>query len=117
MEKLSAGEILLVCFGAILALSGFITSIGNAIEKVVRWVKASKAPADNMDDRIKALEEWQKTVNRKLDNDQQHFEAIDASNRVTQVALLALLDHGIDGNNIDQMQHAKDELQTHLINR
>ena len=25
--------------------------------------------------------------------------------------------HGIDGNNIDQMQHAKEELQNHLINR
>lgn len=31
--------------------------------------------------------------------------------------LLALLDHGIDGNNIEQMQHAKEELQNHLINR
>ena len=54
---------------------------------------------------------------KKLDNDKHHFDAIDASNRVTQLALLALLDHGIDGNNIDQMQHAKEELQTHLINR
>ena len=32
-------------------------------------------------------------------------------------ALLALLDHGIDGNNISQMQEAKTALQNHLINR
>ena len=117
MENLSLGEIVLVTIGAILALCGFITTVGNAIEKVVRWVKASKAPTDNMAVRVQALEDWKETVDKKLEKDQKHFESIDASNRVTQVALLALLDHGIDGNNIDQMQHAKDELQTHLINR
>ena len=117
MENLSLGEIVLVTIGAVLALCGFITTVGSAIEKVVKWFKASKVPADNMVVRVKALEDWQKTVNTKLDKDQKHFDSIDASNRVTQVALLALLDHGIDGNNIDQMQHAKDELQTHLINR
>lgn len=117
MENLSLGETVLVIIGAILALCGFITTVGSAVERIVKVFKAAKAPADNMADRITALETWQKTVNRKLENDQRHFESIDASNRVTQVALLALLDHGIDGNNIDQMQHAKDELQTHLINR
>jgi hypothetical protein len=117
MENLSLGEIVLIVVGAILALAGFISSVGGAVEKIVKVVKTAKAPADNREERITALENWRKTVDRKLDNDQRHFESIDASNRVTQVALLALLDHGIDGNNIDQMQHAKDELQTHLINR
>ena len=117
MENLSLGEIVLVTIGAILALCGFITTVGTAIEKVVKWVKESKAPADDVADRVKALEEWQKTVKRKLDKDQEHFDSIDANYRVTLVALLALLNHGIDGNNIDQMQHAKDELQSHLINR
>lgn len=101
----------------VLAVASAIVLLSNAIEKIVKAVKVAKAPTDNLADRITALETWQKTVNTKLDKDQRHFDAIDASNRVTQVALLALLDHGIDGNNIDQMQHAKDELQTHLINR
>ena len=117
MENLTSGEIFALVIGGLLALAGAISTIGGAVEKIVRVVKAAKAPSDNRDERITALETWRKTVDRKLDNDKRHFEAIDASNRVTQVALLALLDHGIDGNNIDQMQHAKDELQTHLINR
>ena len=37
--------------------------------------------------------------------------------RIKKIKVSALLDHGIDGNNIDQMQHAKEELQNHLINR
>ena len=33
------------------------------------------------------------------------------------MALLALLDHGIDGNNIEQMKQAKEDLQRHLVER
>lgn len=94
-----------------------ILLISNAIEKIIKWWKTAKAPNNELSDRIGKLEERMKTAEKKLDADKDHFDAIDASNRVTQVALLALLDHGIDGNNIDQMQHAKEELQTHLINR
>ena len=117
MGNLSVGEIILVTIGGILALCGIITTVGNAIDKVVKWFKAAKSPTDNLADRVTDLENWKETIDRKLAKDQQHFASIDNSNRVTQVALLALLDHGIDGNNIDQMRHAKDELQTHLINR
>lgn len=117
MEQLTLGQTVVIVIGAILAVAGAVSTVGGAIEKIVKLVKAAKAPDGSRDERITALENWRKTVDRKLDNDKKHFEAIDASNRVTQVALLALLDHGIDGNNIDQMQHAKDELQTHLINR
>ena len=102
---------------AVLAVASAIVLLSNAAEKIVKAVKAAKAPNDKQNDRISALEEWRKTVDRKLDSDKTHLDSIDAGNRVTQLALLALLDHGIDGNNIDQMQHAKEELQNHLINR
>lgn len=117
MGNLSVGEIILVTIGGFLALCGMIATVGNAVEKVAKWFKVAKSPTDDLTDRLTDLESWRETVDRKLAKDQQHFASIDNSNRVTQVALLALLDHGIDGNNIDQMRHAKDELQTHLINR
>jgi hypothetical protein len=56
-------------------------------------------------------------VDGKLNNDNDRLESLDEGSRVTQRAILALLDHGIDGNNIDQMQDAKKALQSHLINR
>lgn len=102
---------------AILAAASAIVLIANAIEKITKAVKAAKAPGEQQDKRLEDLERRMDVAEKKLDNDKQHFDAIDASNRVTQVALLALLDHGIDGNNLEQMQHAKEELQTHLINR
>lgn len=98
------------------AVSAFLL-LTNAAEKIAKARQAAKAPNVKQDERIGALEKWKAEVDKRLDKGGHHFDAIDASNRVTQLALLALLDHGIDGNNIDQMQHAKEELQTHLINR
>lgn len=94
----------------ILAIVSAFILIATAVEKIAKAVKAAKAPNDLQNERLATLEAWRKEVDRKLIVD-------DDGNRVTQRALLALLDHGIDGNNIEQMQHAKEELQDHLINR
>lgn len=102
---------------AILAVASAIVLLANAAEKIIKAVKAVKAPEQRQNAEIEEIKQRLDEVERKLDNDKRHFDTIDASNRVTQVALLALLDHGIDGNNIKQMQLAKEELQTHLINR
>ena len=103
--------------GGILAACGGISTIGSAVEKIVKAVKAAKAPNDRQNERLTELENWRRSVDGKLDADKRRLDSMDAGNRVTQLALLALLDHGIDGNNIEQMQHAKEELQKHLINR
>lgn len=113
MENWTPTEI----WAAVLAAASAIVLLANAAEKISKAWQAAKAPNLRQDERLANLEKWKEEVDKKLANGQVHFEAIDASNRVTQVALLALLDHGIDGNNIEQMQHAKEELQTHLINR
>ena len=114
MDALTIGGLIV---GGLLALCGAISTIGGAVEKIAKAVKAAKAPNDQQNARLQDLEARMATVERKLDSDKLHLDRIDADNRFTQLALLALLDHGIDGNNIDQMQHAKEELQQHLINR
>lgn len=101
----------------ILAGASAFLLIANAVSMIVKAVKAARAPNAKQDERLAALEAWRADVDRKLMNDNAHLANIDSDNRVTQRALLALLDHGIDGNNIEQMQHAKEELQDHLINR
>lgn len=101
----------------ILAGASAIVLLANAAEKISKAVQAARAPGAEQDKRLSDLEEWKKGVDAKLDIDKKRLDAIDQGNRATQRALLALLDHGIDGNNIEQMQHAKEELQNHLINR
>ena len=117
MENLTPGEIVLLVIGGLLASAGFVNTVGAAVERIAKAVNAAKAPQATQDDRLDALEKWREDVDRRLDKGHQHFATLDDGSRVTQLALLALLDHGIDGNNITQMQHAKEELQNHLINR
>lgn len=113
METLTPSQAL----AALLALAMAITTIAGAVEKIAQARKAAKAPNDRQDKRLDELEKWKNEVERKLSNDNIHLTAIDSDNRLTQRALLALLDHGIDGNNIKQMQDAKEALQNHLIDR
>lgn len=113
MENLNLADL----WPAILAAASAIVLLANASEKIAKAVQAARAPGAEQDKRLSDLEDWKKSVDMKLDTDKKRLDAIDQGNRATQRALLALLDHGIDGNNIEQMQHAKEELQNHLINR
>ena len=101
---------------ALAAVSAFLL-IANAAEKAVKAYKTAKAPNVKQDERIALLEKRMDKADRKLSSDDDRLRDIEKGGRATQRALLALLDHGIDGNNIKQMQDAKEELQNHLINR
>lgn len=85
---------------------------GVAISKVITAIKKPKADQDK---RITKLEERVNAMDRFLKNDKLRLDCMDEGQHVTMQALLALLDHNLDGNNIDQMQKAKEALQDHLI--
>ena len=103
--------------GAIMALAGAVNTLGSAAEKITKAIRTAKAPNIAQDKRLDDLEADMQQIHEFLRLDKKHLDALDEGNRVTQRALLALLDHGIDGNNVDQMQKAKHALEEHLINR
>lgn len=87
---------------------------GNAILDIIR---AIKAPNDEQDRRITELEGEMKTVKKCLDNDNKRFKTLEDGNRVMIMAQLALLDHGLDGNNIKQMEDAKKGINLYLASK
>lgn len=99
----------------VLAAASAIVILSNAIEKIIDFIQKAKAPANKQNSRLDALEKWKEEVDRKLIRDNDRLESILESNEVTQKAILALLDHGIDGNNIDQMKDAKEEVHAWLV--
>lgn len=100
-----------------LAVVSAFVLLANAAEKIAKARQAAKAPNVEQDKRIADLEKWREEVDRKLKSDKQQLAEIHEGLRASYQAQLALLDHGIDGNNIEQMQDAKVVLQRHLINR
>lgn len=113
-----------------------IVLLGNAADKIAKTVQAAKAPNAAQNDRLDALEAWRKDMESDklpgrvedlerwrgeakamLRSDKQELDAIHDGLRVNHLAQLALLDHALNGNNIDQMQDAKDALQKYLANK
>lgn len=103
--------------GGILAICTALGTIAGAVVIVVQVVKILKKPNEDQNSRITKLEERVAEHDQMFGNDNERLKAIEDGNRVTQRALLALLDHGLDGNNLEQMQKAKSALQEHLIER
>ena len=102
--------------GIVAACAGF-SSIAAAVGLVIKWVQSAKAPAKRVDERLAALENTVEDYKEYFDNDKKRMESIETGSKVTQKAILALLSHGIDGNDSDALKAAKAELQEYLIEK
>ena len=101
----------------ILAGASAIVLLAQAAEKIGKAVQLAKAPNAKQDQRLEKVEKHLEEVDRFLASDKKRLDSLEEGNRATQRALIALLDHGIDGNNIKQMEKAKNDLITNLIDR
>jgi hypothetical protein len=136
MATLTPGQIFLVCIGALLAMAGFVNTVGAAYDRIKNARQAAQAPNKAQDDqlaelkawkkemeaanlpaRVKSLEDWKPEAERKLAADKRELVEIHNGMRASHLAQLALLDHALNGNNIQQMQEAKGELQKYLANK
>lgn len=109
-------QIITFC-AALITLSGALSVILKAISKV-------KEPNDVQNTRLDAHDEHLKELDRRLEahekffkQDKERFEDLEASNRVSQKALLALLGHSINGNNITQLEDAQRDLEKYLLEK
>lgn len=118
---------------AVLAIAGGIVSLSAAGTVIGKWIAGVKKPSQDIQKNsqdLKVLKEtvadmkfklgelmqWKVKADGLFANDKARLDRIDAGQRVEQQGILALLDHGLDGNNVAQMQKAKVALQEHLIN-
>jgi len=102
-------QVLALC-SAVVVLSGAVHVVINLFAKVSAPTKLQNVRLDAIEDRLEKHDDLFK-------KDLQRLENVDEANRVTQRAILALLSHGIDGNDIEELRKAKSELQEYLIKR
>ena len=115
-------------WAVVLSITGGIVTIAAAVTVIIKIVKAAKRPNEIQNEEIKAIHKRQDRFEERLDNmerdygeffrkDKERLDDIEKGNRVIQRAILALLSHGIDGNDIDAMRMAKKELEEYLITK
>lgn len=100
----------------ILAVASAIVLLSNAIEKIVKAVKVAKAPEQRQNDEIQDIKGRLDKIEAKLENDKKQIQDAKDCNHVITKGMLALLEHGINGNNIDQMREARNDVNAYLIN-
>ena len=90
--------------------------LSNAAEKIVRAFKSAKAPEVRQNEEINDLKRRLKKVEDWVETEKQQVKDIREGNRVITRGMLALLEHGINGDNIKQMQEARNGVEEYLIN-
>lgn len=100
----------------ILAVASAIVLLSNAVEKIVKAVKAAKAPEQRQNNEIEGIKARLDKIEREILLDEKQLKDARECNHVITKGVLALLDHGINGNNIDQMKDARSDVEQYLIN-
>lgn len=96
---------------------GAITITAGALAVIYKWINRARTPNRLQNERLDKHEEWLKKHDAMLDNDNKRLRQLEDGNKIIQRALLELLKHGIDGNDIDGMRKVRDDLQQYLIDR
>lgn len=89
-----------------LSFLAFIVLLGNVIKTIHEWRKPGMSNT-----------QWKQETERKLDNDNRRIQSLEDGNKALCRGVLALLSHEINGNSIDKLQQAYDELSDYLIER
>jgi hypothetical protein len=103
--------------GLFLGLCAAVTATAGAVGVIVTLINKAKTPNRMQNERLDKHEEWLKKHDAMLDNDNKRLNNLEKSGTITMKALLALLRHGIDGNDIESMKKVKSELEQYLIDR
>jgi len=99
-----------------------ITVIAGAGGVIAYLVSKAKAPDKSRDETLKDHENRIVTcegeiteIKKDIEDSEREFERMDRSDRVFQRGLLALINHSLDGNNVDEMETVRDELRADIF--
>lgn len=108
----------------ILGICTAIVTISAAVGVIIKVIERARAPEKRQDERLdtidRRLDEHDKIIEQFKEfftNDDNRFKAIEKSNKITQTALLALLKHSLNGNDIESLKRAEKSLEEYLIEK
>lgn len=100
-----------------IAFCAAIVTISNAVKAIAAWRDAANRPNTKQDERLDDHERRLQDVEKKLDADKRRMDDFESCMRVQLKATQALLRHGIDGNEVDAMKDAEQEIYNYLIGK
>lgn len=101
----------------ILAICGGIITIIGAVEKIVNAGRFINSPNIKQNKRLDALEARCDKYDRFFDSDKQRLNDLEQSLSVLMQSQFALMSHAINGNDIDKLKKAHDDMLEYLTKR
>lgn len=98
------------------ACAGIIT-IGGAGAVIVGLYKWAKKPDNDRDDRLKKHEELLDSDNKRLKELEKEQAEMKEAQSVLMKSILALMSHAIDGNHLEELEKARNDMQEYLLRR
>lgn len=94
----------------VLVLVGAYNTIMNAVKTYREEKKRKDQPVNSLESKVNEHEE-------KLKKDHERLNELEEANRIQMRALMAMLHHEIDGNSIEGLKKAYEEIQQYLIEK
>lgn len=94
----------------------FIT-INQVLDIISKRVNAAKKPNTDQNARLTALEKRCDQYDLFFKSDRSRLDQNDEQSRLFLRSLLALMEHALDGNSIEQLERTKNDLQEYLIDK
>jgi hypothetical protein len=92
-------------FGIVaLALLAFIVLIGNVVKTIREWRRPGQTVAA-----------WRREMDDSMKDNSDRIKKVEDGNKVIMKALIAMMNHEINGNSVDKLQKALGELNDYLI--
>ena len=99
-----------------IASAGIIT-LGGAGTIIVALIKWAHKPATDRDDRLKRHDEMLDNDNKRLNKMEERQAEMEEAQKMLMKSMLALMSHSIDGNHLEELKLARDDMQDYLIRR
>ena len=100
-----------VCY-LITLIAAVVGIIAAAVTKVKAPDKSRDKELEDHEERLTELEKTRDEFNQFFRNDAEKFARLESDTRIYQRGMLALINHSIDGNNIDELKECRNELQS-----
>ena len=108
----------------VVIVAGVLT-LFNLADKLVSYMKDIRKPTTDLETRVAKLEKEMEfgikvtfeKYEERFSRDLARINGIEETNRLMLKALLAIMDHEIDGNHVEQLKNARDELKDYMLNR
>ena len=104
MEQLTLVQIKDFVIVAVAVLA-FIVLLGNVVKTIRDWRQPQQSVAH-----------WRNEMDENMRDNNERIKKVEDGNRVIMKALIAMMNHEINGNSVEKLKEALGELNDYLIN-